>query len=90
MRRRLIHCESRTPFYFQARFARIPPQDLEDHQKKLKGNPKLIGPTNQRINRNLTTRRPISLTDQNKTAKTGFTSVFLDKDNPITKTRHTT
>ncbi len=89
MRRRLIHCQNRTPFYFQTHFPRVPQQDLEDYLNNPKETPKLSGTINKRINKNLTRKRPVSLTDQNKTHRTAYTNIFLDKDN-ITRTRHTT
>ena len=90
MRRRLIHCQGRTPFYFQARFGYIPAQELEDRHKNTKRNPNLRGTNNPQTNRKLITNRPLSLSDQNKTARTAYTSVFFDKDQLVTKTRHTT
>jgi hypothetical protein len=89
LRRRLIHCQGRTPSYFQARFAQIP-QELEDRPNNTKRNPNLIGTNNHQTNRKILTKRPISLSDQYKTPRTGYTSVLLDKDQFVTRTRHTT
>ncbi len=90
MRRRLIHCQGRTPSYFQARFAQIPPQELEDRHNNTKQNPNLTATINQQTNRKIKANRPISLSDQYKTPRTAYTSVFLEKDHLPAKTRHTT
>ena len=89
MRRRLLHCQGRTHSYFQTRFAQTP-QELEARPNKSKRNSNLIGVNNLQVNRKTLSNRPISLSDQNKTPRTGYTSVLVDKDHLLTKTRHTT
>ena len=91
LRRRLFHCQGRTPLYFQTRFARIPLQDIQARHNNTKGNSNLPTTLNRQINRNSPTKRPLSLSDQNKTHRTAYTTTYLDKDiTLITKTRHTT
>ncbi len=85
MRRRLIHCQGRKSFSIQARFARIPPQEVEDRLKRPKGNADLPGA----INKKSTPKRPVSLSDSNKTPRTVYSNMDLNKDNLITKIRHT-
>ena len=89
MRRRLIHCQGRKHSCFQTRFAQIP-QELEARPNKAKRNSNLIGVNNLQANRKTPSNRPNSLSDQNKTPRTGYTSVLVDKDHLVTKTRHTT
>jgi len=90
LRRRLIHCQGRKPFYFQAHFAKTASQELEDHFNNTKENPNLTGIIDQRMNRKLSIKRPSSLTDQNRMPRTAYTNIFFDKDNRTTRTRHTT
>jgi hypothetical protein len=90
LRRRLIHCETRTPFYFQAKPPRPPSAKLNQRQNNVKENLNLTRPMNQRIDRKLVTKRPLSLTDQNKFYRTTYTNSFTGIDHSITKTRHTT
>jgi hypothetical protein len=85
LRRRLIHCQRRTPSYFQARFDRAPPHELEERLHNKKGNKNLIDASNIKT----TTRRPVSLTDPNKHQRSVFTTSTLGKDH-VSKIRHTT
>ena len=90
MRRRLIHCETRTRSYSQAKSTRPPPAKLNQRQNNVKENVNLTRPMNQRIDRKLITKRPLSLTDQNKFYRTTYTNSSTGIDHTITKTRHTT
>ncbi|CAF0972165.1 unnamed protein product [Rotaria sordida] len=85
--RRLIHCQGRTPIYFQARFAKNHPQELVDYFHNAKQGPT---PINPQICRKLNTKRPVSLTDQNTLYRTKYTNSLLGNDHLITKARHTT
>ncbi len=89
MRRRLIHCQARTPPYFHEQFVRTP-KGREDLRHKVNGNLNLKGTTNKLTNRQLPTQRPVSLSDQNKFPRTAYASSFPSKDHTLNKTRHTT
>ena len=89
MRRRLIHCQGRTPSYFQKQFVRTPKRP-EDRIHKPNGNPNLKETINKQPDRQQITKRPVSLSDQNKFPRTPHSSSFISKDHINTKTRHTT
>ncbi|CAF3978467.1 unnamed protein product, partial [Rotaria sp. Silwood1] len=88
--RRLIHCQGRTPIYYQARFAKNHLEEPVDGLHNSKRNLPCTVVKNPRICEKLNTKRPLSLTDQNKFYRTKYTTNILDKDHFITKTRHTT
>ncbi|UJR22842.1 hypothetical protein I4U23_025872 [Adineta vaga] len=89
LRRRLIHCQGRSPSHYQSQPIRNL-KGLEDRLYKKKGIPNNSGSNTQRILTQQTSRRPLSLTDQNKVPRTIYTNSLPSKDIMLTKTRHTT
>ncbi|CAF0887879.1 unnamed protein product [Adineta ricciae] len=89
LRRRLIHCQARTPSYLQSQPLRTG-KDVQDRPLKQKCTPNLTASKTPRILIQPKYRRPISLSEQNRVPRPMYSFNLSTKDVMFSSARHTT